>query len=163
MKLGSLPGGRDGRLVVVSRDLAWCADATHLAPTLQAALDDWDRMAPYLELLATDLEHGAIPRDRFHERDALAPLPRAYQWADGSAYVNHVQLVRQARGAEMPESFWTDPLMYQGASDEMLGPRDPIPLADESCGCDLQAEIAVVTDDVPRGVSRAQALEQVKL
>src|SRR5688572_272447 len=163
MKLGSLPGGRDGRLVVVSGDLAWCADATHVAPTLQSALDDWERIAPQLELLATDLEHGVIPKERFHEREALAPLPRAYQWADGSAYVNHVALVRQARGAEMPESFWTDPLMYQGGSDEMLAPRDPIPLADESWGCDLEAEIVVVTDDVPRGVTREQALEQVRL
>jgi fumarylacetoacetate (FAA) hydrolase len=163
MKLGSLKGGRDGRLVVVSRDLAWCADAGHLAPTLQAALDDWERIAPQLELLATDLEHGTIPRDRFHERAAAAPLPRAYQWADGSAYVNHVELVRKARGAEMPGSFWTDPLMYQGASDEMLGPRDPIPLADEAWGCDLEAEIVVVTGDVPRGVSRDEALEQIRL
>jgi len=163
MKLGSLKGGRDGRLVVVSRDLAWCADATHLAPTLQAALDDWERIAPQLELLATDLAHGTIPKERFHERAADAPLPRAYQWADGSAYVNHVALVRQARGAEMPESFWTDPLMYQGGSDEMLGPRDPIPLADEAWGCDLEAEIVVVTGDVPRGASAAEALERVRL
>ena len=98
MKLGSLKGGRDGRLVVVSRDLAWCADATHIVPTLQAALDDWERVAPQLELLATDLAHETIPMMRFHERLAAAPLPRAYQWVDGSAYVNHVQLVRQARG-----------------------------------------------------------------
>ena len=163
MKLGSLKSGRDGRLVVVSRDLAWCADATHIAPTLQAALDDWDNVAPQLELLATDLAHEAIPIMRFHERSAAAPLPRAYQWADGSAYVNHVQLVRQARGAEMPESFWTDPLMYQGASDEMLSPRDPIPLADESWGCDLEAEVVVVTGDVPRGVSREEALSHILL
>ena len=163
MKLASLPGGRDGRLAVVSRDLAWCADATHIAPTLQAALDDWDGIAPQLELLATDLEHEAIPRERFHEREALAPLPRAFQWADGSAYVNHVQLVRKARGAEMPESFWTDPLMYQGASDEMLPPRSPIALADESWGCDLEAEVVVVTGDVPRGASREEALAQVRL
>jgi len=164
MKLGSLPGsGRDGRLVVVSRDLAWCADAAHIAPTLQAALDDWDRLAPTLQLLATDLEHGVIPKDRFHEREALAPLPRAYQWADGSAYVNHVQLVRKARGADIPESFWTDPLMYQGASDEMLPPRAPIPLADEAWGCDLEAEVVVVTADVPRGVSREEALGHVRL
>src|SRR4051794_39083762 len=163
MKLGSLNGGRDGRLVVVSRDLAWCADATHVAPTLQAALDDWERLGPQLQLLATDLELGTIPRDRFHEREALAPLPRAYQWADGSAYVNHVQLVRKARGAEMPESFWTDPLMYQGASDEMLPPRAPIPLADEDWGCDLEAEVVVVTGDVPRGASREEALERILL
>ena len=163
MKLGSLKHRRDGRLVVVSRDLAWCADAGHLAPTLQAALDDWERAEPQLRLLARDLEHGAIPRERFHERDADAPLPRAFQWADGSAYVNHVALVRQARGAEMPESFWTDPLMYQGASDEMLAPRGPIPLADEGWGCDLEAEIIVVTGDVPRGVSREEALGRVLL
>jgi fumarylacetoacetate (FAA) hydrolase len=163
MKLASLKSGRDGRLVVVSRDLAWCADAAHIVPTLQAALDDWDRVAPQLELLATDLAHEAIPRERFHEREAAAPLPRAYQWADGSAYVNHVALVRQARGAEMPDSFWTDPLMYQGASDEMLGPRDPIPLADESWGCDLEAEVVVVTGDVPRGVSREEALGHIRL
>jgi fumarylacetoacetate (FAA) hydrolase len=163
MKLGSLKGGRDGRLVVVSRDLAWCADAAHIAPTLQAALDDWERLGPQLRLLATDLEHGAIPRDRFHEREALAPLPRAYQWADGSAYVNHVQLVRKARGAEMPESFWTDPLMYQGGSDEMLPARAPIPLPDEDWGCDLEAEIAVVTGEVPRGATREEALERILL
>ena len=163
MKLGSLPGRRDGRLVVVSRDLAWCADAGHITPTLQSALDDWERIAPQLELLATDLEHGTIPRERFHEREALSPLPRAFQWADGSAYVNHVQLVRRARGAEMPESFWTDPLMYQGASDEMLAPRGPIPLADEAWGCDLEAEIVVVTGDVPRGVSRDEALGHIRL
>jgi fumarylacetoacetate (FAA) hydrolase len=163
MKLGSLKSGRDGRLVVVSDDLAWCADAGHIAPTLQAALDDWAKTEPALRLLALDLAHNVIPRDRFHERQADAPLPRAYQWADGSAYVNHVALVRQARGAEMPESFWTDPLMYQGGSDEMLPPRDPIPLADEAWGCDLEAEIIVVTDDVPRGVSREQALGHIKL
>jgi fumarylacetoacetate (FAA) hydrolase len=163
MKLGSLKSGRDGRLVVVSHDLAWCADATHIAPTLQAALDNWADVAPQLELLSTDLSHEAIPMMRFHERAAAAPLPRAYQWADGSAYVNHVQLVRQARGAEMPESFWTDPLMYQGASDEMLGPRDPIPLADESWGCDLEAEVVVVTGDVPRGVTPEEASGHILL
>ncbi|MDQ3139189.1 MAG: fumarylacetoacetate hydrolase family protein [Pseudomonadota bacterium] len=163
MKLGSLKSGRDGRLVVVSHDLAWCADATHIAPTMQAALDDWETVRPQLELLATDLSHEAIPMMRFHERAAEAPLPRAYQWADGSAYVNHVALVRQARGAEMPESFWTDPLMYQGASDEMLAPRDPIALADESWGCDLEAEVVVVTGDVARGTSRDEALDRILL
>ena len=110
MKLASLKGGRDGRLIVVSDDLAYYADAALIAPTLQAALDEWERVEPLLRNLATDLEHGAIPRERFHEREAAAPLPRAYQWADGSAYVNHVALVRQARGAEMPDSFWHDPL-----------------------------------------------------
>ncbi len=163
MKLASLKAGRDGRLVVVSDDLAWCADAQHIAPTLQAALDDWDRLAPALEGLATDLAHEAIPMMRFHERDAAAPLPRAYQWADGSAYVNHVALVRQARGAEMPDSFWHDPLVYQGGSDGFLGPRDPIPLADVAWGCDLEAEIVVVTGDVAQGATRDEALAAIRL
>jgi fumarylacetoacetate (FAA) hydrolase len=163
MKLASLKGGRDGRLVVVSDDLAYYADAGHIVGTLQAALDDWDRYEPALRLLAVDLQHGAIPLERFHEREAAAPLPRAYQWADGSAYVNHVALVRQARGAEMPESFWQDPLMYQGGSDGFLGPRDPIPLADEAWGCDLEAEVVVVTGDVPLGASREEALAAVRL
>lgn len=163
MKLASLKHGRDGRLVVVSDDLAWYADAGHVVPTLQAALDDWERVAPDLANLATDLMHAAIPRERFHEHDAASPLPRAYQWADGSAYVNHVQLVRQARGAEMPESFWHDPLVYQGGSDGFLGPRDPIPLADERWGCDCEAEVVVVTGDVPQGCSREEALGLIRL
>ncbi len=163
MKLASLKSGRDGRLVVVSNDLAWYTDAFLIAPTLQAALDDWDRCEPELRALAESLEHDAVPRGRFHERQAAAPLPRAYQWADGSAYVNHVELVRKARGAEMPETFWTDPLMYQGGSDGMLSPRDPIPLADEAWGCDLEAEIVVVTGDVPQGVSREEALDHIRL
>jgi fumarylacetoacetate (FAA) hydrolase len=163
MKLASLKGGRDGRLVVVSTDLAWYADASHIAPTLQAALDDWERLEPALRNLATDVEHEAIPLDRFHEHAAAAPLPRAYQWADGSAYVNHVALVRQARGAELPDSFWHDPLIYQGGSDGFLSPRDPIPLADESWGCDLEAEVVVVTGDVPAGADRDEALAAVRL
>ncbi|HAV49661.1 MULTISPECIES: fumarylacetoacetate hydrolase family protein [unclassified Brevundimonas] len=163
MKLASLKHGRDGRLVVVSEDLNWFTDAFLIAPTLQAALDDWDRCEPRLRALAESLEHEAVPRGRFHEREASAPLPRAYQWADGSAYVNHVALVRQARGAEMPESFWTDPLMYQGGSDGFLGPRDPIPLADPAWGCDLEAEVVVVTGDVPQGVSRDEALGHIRL
>jgi fumarylacetoacetate (FAA) hydrolase len=163
MKLGSLKHGRDGRLVVVSDDLAWCADATHIAPTLQAALDDWAKIVPKLKLLSIDLAHEAIPMMRFDERNAASPLPRAYQWADGSAYVNHVALVRQARNAEMPPSFWTDPLMYQGGSDVFLAPRDPIPLSDERWGCDMEAEIIVVTSDVPQGISATQALEHILL
>src|SRR5262245_42153284 len=163
MKLASLKSGRDGRLVVVSNDLAWCAPADRIAPTLQAALDDWDRCEPELRGLAESLEHGSVPRERFHEHEAASPLPRAYQWADGSAYVNHVALVRQARGAEMPESFWTDPLMYQGGSDGFLGPRDPIPLKDEAWGCDLEGEVAVITGDVPLGASRETALGAIRL
>ncbi|MFC5373888.1 fumarylacetoacetate hydrolase family protein [Brevundimonas faecalis] len=163
MKLASLKHGRDGRLVVVSNDLNWFTDAFLIAPTLQAALDDWDRCEPLLRALAESLEHEAVPRGRFHERDAAAPLPRAYQWADGSAYVNHVELVRKARNAEMPATFWTDPLMYQGGSDHFMGPRDAIPLKDEAWGCDLEAEIVVVTGDVPLGATREEALASIRL
>ena len=163
MKLASLKHGRDGRLVVVSRDLNWFTDAFLIAPTLQAALDDWDRCEPLLRALAESLEHEAVPRGRFHERDAAAPLPRAYQWADGSAYVNHVELVRKARNAEMPATFWTDPLMYQGGSDQFMGARDAIPLADEAWGCDLEAEIVVVTGDVAQGATREEALGAIRL
>ncbi len=163
MKLASLKSGRDGTLVVVSDDLAWYASASDIAPTLQAALDDWDIAAPRLVALATDLNHEVIPRERFHERDAASPLPRAYQWADGSAYVNHVALVRQARGAEMPTSFWHDPLMYQGGSDAFLGPRDAIPLGDPAWGCDMEAEVVVVTGDVPMGVSAEEARGHIRL
>jgi fumarylacetoacetate (FAA) hydrolase len=163
VKLASLKGGRDGRLVVVSNDLAWFAEAHHIAPTLQFALDHWDGVEPVLRGLAQSLEHGSVPRERFHEHAAASPLPRAYQWADGSAYVNHVQLVRQARGAEMPESFWTDPLMYQGGSDGFLGPRDPIPVADDSWGLDLEGEVAVITGDVRQGASRKEGLAAIRL
>eukprot|EP01037_Dinobryon_pediforme_P021634 gene21633-22556_t len=163
VKLASLKSGRDGKLVVVSNDLAWYADAGHIAPTLQAALDDWERVLPDLQNLAIDLEHETIPMQRFHETKAAAPLPRAYQWADGSAYVNHVALVRQARGAEMPETFWHDPLMYQGGSDGFLGPREAISLADEALGCDFEGEVVVVTGDVAQGASREEALAAVRL
>jgi fumarylacetoacetate (FAA) hydrolase len=163
MKLASLKGGRDGRLVVVSDDLAWCAPADAIAPTLQAALDDWERCEPQLRALAASLEHGALPEQRFHEHEAESPLPRAYQWADGSAYVNHVALVRQARGADLPDAFWTDPLIYQGGSDGFLGPRDPILLGDEGWGLDFEAEVAVITGDVPQGATPAEALAQVRL
>ncbi len=163
MKLASLKSGRDGRLVVVSNDLHWYADAAHIAPTLQAALDAWETAEPMLRLLAQDLEHGAIPRERFHEREAAAPLPRAFQWVDGSAYVNHVELVRKARGAEMPPSFLHDPLMYQGGSDRFLAPTDPIPAATEDWGIDFEGEVAVAVDDVPMGVTAAAAQAHIKL
>ena len=163
MKLASLDHRRDGRLVVVSRDLAWCTPAGLIAPTLQAALDDWERCAPHLLALATSVELGGVPRLRFHEHEAMSPLPRAYQWADGSAYVNHVALVRRARGATMPDSFWTDPLMYQGGSDGFLGPREPIPMGEDGWGLDFEAEVAVITGDVPMGASREQALDQIRL
>ena len=163
MKLASLKGGRDGRLVVVSNDLAWYSPADRIALTLQAALDDWGRCEPELRGLAESLEHDSVPKARFREHEAASPLPRAYQWADGSAYVNHVALVRQARAAEMPETFWTDPLMYQGGSDGFLGPRDPIPLKDEAWGCDLEGEVAVIIGDVPLGASREEALGAIRL
>jgi len=154
MKLATLKNGaRDGRLVVVSRDLTHCADASHIAPTLQAALDDWKKYSVDLTNFAESLEHGSVQTERFREHEAMSPLPRAYQWADGSAYVNHVELVRKARKAEMPETFWTDPLMYQGGSDSFLGPRDPIVMADEAYGIDMEGEIAVIVDDVPMAAS----------
>ena len=163
MKLASLRHGRDGKLVVVSDDLAWYAHAGPEVPTLQAALDDWTHAEPRLRTLHEGVNTGTILRERFHEREAASPLPRAYQWADGSAYVNHVALVRQARGAKMPESFWTDPLMYQGGSDSFLGPRDAIPLSDESWGCDFEAEVAVIVDDCEAGIGADEARKRIRL
>ena len=164
MKLATLKNGaRDGRLVVVSKDLTRYTDAAGIAPTLQAALDKWDVYAPKLQQLAEQVELGSVPTARFHEHDCESPLPRAYQWADGSAYINHVELVRKARGAEVPESFYDDPLMYQGGSDAFLGPRDAIPLKDMAWGCDMEGEIAVITDDVPMGASEADAAGHIKL
>jgi fumarylacetoacetate (FAA) hydrolase len=164
MKLATLKNGtRDGRLVVVSRDLTRCTDASFLAPTLQAALDDWTRISPHLAALAESLELGSVPSERFHEHEAMSPLPRAYQWADGSAYLNHVELVRKARGAEMPESFRSDPLMYQGGSDTFVGPRDPIVLADEAYGIDMEAEVAVIVDDVPMAADAEEARSAIRL
>ena len=164
MKLATLKDGtRDGRLVVVSRNLSHAAPAPHVK-TLQAALDDWDTIAPELEALSARLNQGMIAGTMaFNAGECLSPLPRAYQWADGSAYVNHVELVRKARGADMPPSFWTDPLMYQGGSDTFLAPTQPIPLADAAWGCDLEAEIAVITGDVALGSSPAQAGQAIRL
>ncbi|MEP3225505.1 MAG: fumarylacetoacetate hydrolase family protein [Parasphingorhabdus sp.] len=164
MKLATLKNdNRDGRLVVVSKDLTRCCEASNIAPTLQAALDNWENCAPKLEALSRDVDHEVVPCERFHEREAHSPLPRAYQWADGSAYINHVELVRKARGAEVPESFYSDPLMYQGGSDAFLGPRDDIPLGDPQWGCDMEGEVAVITDDVPMGVSEQDAADHIKL
>ena len=163
MKLASLKSGRDGRLVLVSDDLAWCAAPPPMYPTLQSALDDWDHAAAVLEGVSLSLAHDAVPHSRFHERAAAAPLPRAYQWADGSAYVNHVELVRRARGAELPASFWHDPLMYQGGSDHFLSPREPIPFHDAVWGLDFEAEVVVVTGDVRQGASREEALAAIRL
>lgn len=164
MKLASLKGGRDGALVVVSRDLSRFVPASHVASTLQRALDDWYEAAPRLkrvyDLLNENKVEGAQP---FEPARAAAPLPRAYQWADGSAYVTHVELVRKARGAEMPQSFWTDPLMYQGGSDNLIGPTDPVLVADEGWGIDFEGEIAVITDDVAMGTSSDRAEPHIKL
>jgi fumarylacetoacetate (FAA) hydrolase len=164
MKLASLKGGRDGRLVVVSRDLARAAAAPDVASTLQAALDDWDRVRPHLEIIYRALNDGkADGAFAFAEQACASPLPRAYQWADGSAYLAHVELVRKARGAEMPKSFWTDPLMYQGGSDGFLGPCDPILAADDAWGIDFEGEVAVVTGDVGAGCSVSDAEKSIRL
>ncbi|MDE1152652.1 MAG: fumarylacetoacetate hydrolase family protein [Micavibrio sp.] len=164
MKLASLKHGRDGTLVIVSNNLSSYVAATGIAPTLQAALDDWATVKPKLEKLAADLNAGkAANASPFMPGLFASPLPRAYQWADGSAYVNHVELVRKARGAEMPESFWTDPLMYQGGSDTFLSPTDDIVFADESWGIDFEGEVAVITDDVPMGTPAAAAGKHIKL
>lgn len=164
MKLATLKDStRDGRLVVVSRDLTRCSEVGHIARTLQAALDDWAHVGPRLANVAEGIETGSQPTMRFHEHDATSPLPRAYQWADGSAYVNHVELVRKARGADMPASFWTDPLMYQGGSDSFLGPRDPIVMADETWGIDLEGEVAVIVDDVAMGATSDEARDAIRL
>jgi fumarylacetoacetate (FAA) hydrolase len=164
MKLATLKSqGRDGRLHLVSRDLTRCVAARE-ATTLQQALDSWAVTGAMLRDEAQALEAGEwLGVEEFVPEECAAPLPRAYQWADGSAYVNHVELVRKARGAEMPPSFWTDPLMYQGGSDSFLGPRDPIAMADESWGIDFEAEIAVVTDHVPMGIDPAAARAHIKL
>lgn len=163
MKLASRKSGRDGRLIVVSDDLAWWADAAAVAPTMQTALDNWVAVRPQLEVLAAALRDGAGARERFDPADVAAPLPRAYQWADGSAYVNHVALVRQARGAALPASFWNDPLIYQGGSDGFLGPHDPIPLPNPDWGCDMEAEVVVVTGDVPMGIDAGSARDHIVL
>ncbi|MFO0102202.1 MAG: fumarylacetoacetate hydrolase family protein [Betaproteobacteria bacterium] len=165
MKLATLrDGSRDGQLVVVSRDLTIAHHASHIASRLQQALDDWGFIAPQLNDLYVTLNEGrARHAFAFDPAQCLAPLPRAYQWADGSAYVNHVELVRRARGAEMPQSFWTDPLIYQGGSDDLLGPMEDIVCADEAWGIDFEAEVAVVTDDVPMGTAAAAAGAHVRL
>ncbi len=165
MKLATLKeGGRDGTLVVVSRDLTRAVKVRAFAPTLQAALDDWAAAAPMLEAVSARLNDGMLDEAfSFDPAACAAPLPRAFQWADGSAYVNHVELVRKARGAEMPASFWTDPLMYQGGSDSLIGPCDPVLAASEEWGIDFEGEVTVITDDVPMGVSPEQAAGHVAL
>jgi fumarylacetoacetate (FAA) hydrolase len=165
MKLATLKdGSRDGQLVVVSRDLSQAHYATGIANSLQQVLDDWAFMAPQLEDLSVALNQGrARHAFAFDPAQCMAPLPRAFQWADGSAYLNHVELVRKARNATVPESFYTDPLMYQGGSDDFIGPRDPIVVPDEAYGIDFESEIAVITGDVAMQVSPEEALESVRL
>lgn len=164
MKLASQKSGRDGRLVVVSRDLTRAIEATDIAPTLQAALDEWDALEPELRRLSILVNEGGLNTFAFDPAGAASPLPRAYQWADASAYVNHVELVRKARGAQVPDSFWTDPLMYQGGSDALCGPTDPIVVEQtEDWGVDFEAEVAVVLNDTPMGVTPTQARKHIKL
>lgn len=164
MKLASLKAGRDGSLVVVDRSLSRAARVPEIAPTLQAALDDWERVAPRLNEVSNSLDRGDAKNSFALNVDALAaPLPRAYQWLDGSAYLSHVELARKARGAEMPPELYSDPLMYQGVSDGFLGARDPILVADEAWGADFEAEIAVITGDVPMGISREHAARYIRL
>ncbi len=165
MKLATLKNNtRDGQLVVVNRDLTKAVTVTDIAPTLQAALDNWAELAPKLEQVYQALNANEITDTiAFTQEQCESPLPRAYQWADGSAYVNHVELVRKARNAEMPESFWTDPLMYQGGSDAFIGPRDNILVASEDYGIDFESEVAVITDDVPMATTPEQAAKHIKL
>ncbi len=165
MKLASYKdGSRDGQLVVVSRDLSTAHYATGIATRMQQLLDDWNFLSPQLEDLATALNHGKTRHAfAFDPKLCMAPLPRAMQWADGSAFINHVELVRKARNAEVPDSFYTDPLMYQGGSDDLLGPCDDIVVPSEKMGIDFEAEVAVVTGDVAMGVSAEQALASIRL
>ena len=163
MKLASINQGRDGQLIVVDNQMQRYVSATEIAPTLQTALDNWDNCKEPLAALYLQLENGEIDSQAFNSEICASPLPRAFQWADGSAYVNHVELVRKARNAEMPSSFWTDPLMYQGGSDSFLGPREDIAVADEAWGVDFEAEVAVIVGDVPMGISSSEATKYIQL
>ncbi|NOH54072.1 fumarylacetoacetate hydrolase family protein [Vibrio coralliilyticus] len=165
MKLATLKNDtRDGQLVVVSKDLTKCTAVPDIATTLQSALDQWSKVEPQLAEVYKALNEGKLVAEiPFEQNQCESPLPRAYQWADGSAYVNHVELVRKARGAEMPPSFWTDPLMYQGGSDAFIGPRDDIPVGSEEWGIDFEGEVAVITDDVPMGATSEEAANSIRL
>ena len=163
MKLASINQGRDGELIVVDNQMQRYVSATKIAPNLQAALDNWDNCKEPLAALYLQLENGEIDSQAFNSEICASPLPRAFQWADGSAYVNHVELVRKARNAEMPSSFWTDPLMYQGGSDSFLGPREDIAVADGAWGIDFEAEVAVIVGDVPMGISSSEATKYIQL
>ncbi|MEY8248705.1 MAG: fumarylacetoacetate hydrolase family protein [Bermanella sp.] len=163
MQLASLQAGRDGQLVVVNHAMDRYVAVTNIADTLQMALDNWQDCAPKLQRVYAQLNAGTLSGEPFNSEQCASPLPRAFHWADGSAYVNHVELVRKARDATMPASFWTDPLMYQGGSDAFLGPREDIAVGDESWGIDFEAEVAIIVDDVPMGVSVDDALQHIKL
>ncbi|WP_138378856.1 fumarylacetoacetate hydrolase family protein [Luteithermobacter gelatinilyticus] len=165
MKLASLKAGRDGKLIVVNRDLTKAVSADAVAQTMQQALDNWAELSPKLQAIYEDLQAGKLDDVAFDfdPTKCAAPLPRAYHWADGSAYVTHVELVRKARGAELPESFWEDPLVYMGASDAFIGPHDDIEVESEDWGIDFEAEVAVITDDVPAGITPEQGLDHIKL
>ncbi|WP_105167285.1 fumarylacetoacetate hydrolase family protein [Pseudoalteromonas sp. T1lg23B] len=165
MKLASLKNNsRDGKLVVVSKDLTRAVEVSNIAPTMQYAIDNWQAIEPKLNDIYKQLNANQVENSfAFEQTDCESPLPRAYQWADGSAYVNHVELVRKARGAQMPDTFWTDPLIYQGGSDAFIGPRDNIELASTDWGIDFESEVAVITDDVPMGVTPEQAKDHIKL
>lgn len=166
MKLASLKStsSRDGELCVVNQELTQAIRVSKIAPTLQYALEHWDLVEKDLQKIYQQLNEGQLDNTfSFDPQQCTSPLPRAYQWADGSAYVNHVELVRKARGAELPANFWSDPLMYQGGSDSFLGPRDPILVADEAFGIDFEAEVAVITDDVPMGINQTNAEKHIKL
>ncbi|RHW75615.1 fumarylacetoacetate hydrolase family protein [Colwellia sp. RSH04] len=165
MKLATLKNNtRDGQLVIVNRNLDKAVVVGDIAPTLQFALDNWAEIAPKLEKVYLALNNNDVSDAIvFEQAECESPLPRAYQWADGSAYVNHVELVRKARNAEMPETFWTDPLMYQGGSDAFIGPRDDIKVASQEYGIDFESEVAVITDDVPMGCSAEETSKHIKL
>jgi fumarylacetoacetate (FAA) hydrolase len=164
MKLGSLKSGRDGALVVVNRELSMMVEVPSIAKTMQEALDSWRAISVRLREVYDELNLGKVKDAVSYDSQKMAsPLPRAYQWLDGSAYVNHVELVRKARGAEMPPSFWTDPLMYQGCSDSFMGPSDPIRLESEAWGIDFESEVCVITDDVPMGIRAAEAESHIQL
>lgn len=164
MKLASLKHGRDGKLILVSRDLSRAVEVADIATTMQQALDDWATISPQLEVVSQQLNDNALANAfAFDPEQCAAPLPRSYHWADGSAYVTHVELVRKARGAELPESFWTDPLIYMGASDAFIGPRDDVLVESEDWGIDFESEVVVYTDDVPAGTSPEKARDHIKL
>ena len=164
MKLATLnDGSRDGQLLVVSRDLKYYISVKKIAPTLQFALDNWSKISSELKIIYEKINDTDIKKEVFDERLVHCPLPRSYQWADGSAYVNHVSLVRQARGAQMPKSFWTDPLMYQGGSDDFTPPRSPIILSNENWGIDMEAELAIITNNVPMGCNLKDTEEKILL